>query len=72
MIICSCNVLSDGQLFDAIAQGANRPREVYAACGCKAECGNCTRTILHLIREAQNTVAEAAVAMLPNSCAARA
>ena len=70
MIICSCNVLSDGQLSTAIAQGADRPRDVYAACGCKAECGNCTRTILHLIREARSTVAEAAGAMLPNSCAA--
>jgi bacterioferritin-associated ferredoxin len=72
MIICSCNVLSDGQLSDAIAQGAHRPREVYAACGCKAECGNCARTILTLIREAQSTVTEAVAAMLPNSCAAGA
>lgn len=70
MIICSCNVLSDGQLSTAIAQGAHRPREVYAACGCKAECGNCTRTILTLIREARSSVAEAAGAMLPKSCAA--
>ena len=51
MIICSCNVQSDGQLSDAIAQGADRPRDVYAACGCKAECGCCTATILAMARD---------------------
>jgi bacterioferritin-associated ferredoxin len=25
---------------------------VYAACGCHAQCGRCTRTILGIIREA--------------------
>ena len=53
MIICLCNALTEAQLAEAVAQGASRPRDVYAACDCKAQCGTCTRTILSLIREAQ-------------------
>ena len=51
MIICLCNALTEAQLSDAVGKGAHRPREVYAACDCKAQCGGCTRTILGLIRE---------------------
>ena len=53
MIVCLCNALTDAQLADAVAQGASRPRDVYAACDCKAQCGTCTRMILSMIREAQ-------------------
>jgi bacterioferritin-associated ferredoxin len=51
MIICLCNALTDQQLSDAVVQGARRPRDVYAACACKAQCGTCTRAILCMIRE---------------------
>lgn len=51
MVICSCNVLTDKQVAAAIAAGADRPRDVYAACGCKAECGCCTATILAMVRD---------------------
>ena len=52
MIVCLCNALTDGQLSEAVAQGARRPRDVYAACDGKAQCGTCTRMILAMIREA--------------------
>lgn len=51
MVICSCNVLTDRQIAAAVAGGADRPREVYAACGCKAECGGCTGTVLAMVRD---------------------
>lgn len=51
MILCLCNALTDKQLADAVAKGACRPRDVYAACDCKAQCGTCTRAILRMIRE---------------------
>ena len=51
MYICSCNGLTDAQIKHVIAAGASRPKEVYCACGGQAQCGNCTRTILSLIRE---------------------
>ncbi|MCO6415528.1 (2Fe-2S)-binding protein [Siccirubricoccus sp. KC 17139] len=52
MIVCLCNALTDRQLEQAVAQGARRPREVYAACDCKAQCGTCTRMVLGMIRDA--------------------
>ena len=51
MILCLCNALSDKQVSDAVRQGAARPRDVYAHCACKAQCGTCTRTILSMIRD---------------------
>ena len=51
MVSCSCNRLSDRQVAAAVAAGADRPRDVYAACGCKAECGGCTATILAMVRD---------------------
>lgn len=53
MIVCLCNALTEAQLGEAVAQGASRPREVYAACDCKAQCGTCTRLILAMIRDAK-------------------
>jgi bacterioferritin-associated ferredoxin len=49
--ICLCNGLTDRQIADAIAAGATRPKDVYCACGRQPQCGNCTRTIVSLIRE---------------------
>jgi bacterioferritin-associated ferredoxin len=63
--ICLCNGLTDCRIQQAVAAGAGRPKEVYAACGCKAQCGGCTRTILGLIREGQAPAAGGASAGLP-------
>ncbi|MBK1656916.1 (2Fe-2S)-binding protein [Paracraurococcus ruber] len=52
MYLCFCNGLSDRQLDQAIRGGARRPAEVYAACGCRAQCGRCAGTVLALIRGA--------------------
>lgn len=68
MYICLCNGLTDCCIRQAVAAGAGRPKEVYAACGCKAQCGGCTRGILALIREA----CELAAAGTPPSPVARA
>ena len=51
MYICNCNALTDKQIAAAVAAGAIRPRDVYAVCGCKAECGCCTATILAMVRD---------------------
>lgn len=45
-IICDCNRLTRAAIAAAIAAGARRPTEVYARCGCTAQCGRC----LDLIR----------------------
>jgi bacterioferritin-associated ferredoxin len=47
--ICLCNGLTDGQIARVVAEGAARPREVYAACSCRARCDGCTRAIVSII-----------------------
>jgi len=51
MYVCLCNALTEMEVRRAVQEGACRPREVYAACGCRAQCGGCTRTILGAIRD---------------------
>lgn len=52
MYLCLCNGLSDTRIVEAIRQGARRPRDVYAQCGCRAQCGRCTAAILGVLRGA--------------------
>jgi len=52
MYVCLCNALTDRKLKQAMADsGSATPSEVYAACGCRAQCGNCVRAVLALLRE---------------------
>lgn len=60
MYVCICNGLTDSQIRGAIAAGANRPKEVYAACNCNAQCGCCTGTMLTIIRDQSPAEAQAA------------
>ncbi|PZP44036.1 MAG: (2Fe-2S)-binding protein [Azospirillum brasilense] len=50
MYVCLCNGITDTQVKDAIASGASRCCEIYSKCGCKAQCGTCTRMILAMMR----------------------
>ena len=50
MYVCSCNGLTDAQIQSAIASGAGRTHDVYAACNCRAQCGSCTASILCMLR----------------------
>ena len=52
MYICLCNALTDRRLKEAArATAGQRPSELYAACGCRAQCGNCVRAMLQILRE---------------------
>jgi len=54
MIVCSCNVLSDGDVRTAVSAGQT-PRttgQVYGCLGCSAQCGRCARTIRRIMDEA--------------------
>ncbi len=64
MYVCLCNALTECQVRQAVADGACRPREVYGACGCRAQCGTCVRAVLATIRDA------AAAALAPGGGAA--
>jgi bacterioferritin-associated ferredoxin len=50
--ICICNALTDKRVKQAVVTvNSQRPREVYAACDCRAQCGHCVKTILQMIRD---------------------
>jgi bacterioferritin-associated ferredoxin len=50
--LCLCNALTDRQLKQAAADPTRqRPNDVYAACGCRAQCGACVKAVLGLLRE---------------------
>jgi len=50
MIVCSCNALTNHDIADAVRRGASRPKDVYAAKGCKAQCGNCVPGVVCALR----------------------
>jgi bacterioferritin-associated ferredoxin len=53
VIVCSCNVLSDGQVRSAIATAVSSARmsRVYASLGCAAKCGRCAHTIKIILED---------------------
>ncbi len=52
MYICLCNALTDRKLKQAMTEsGSVTPCEVYAACGCRAQCGKCVKAVLDMLRE---------------------
>jgi bacterioferritin-associated ferredoxin len=51
MIVCSCNVLSDRDVRETVATGAERPSvaSVFRSMGCEAKCGRCVRSIVAIV-----------------------
>jgi bacterioferritin-associated ferredoxin len=49
--VCLCNALTDHQVKRAAAAaGTIKPSTVYAACGCRAQCGQCVKALVALLR----------------------
>ena len=70
MIVCSCNVLSDHDVRDAVHSADDLPRsakQLYGCLGCSAECGRCARTIKGIIDDALGACARACQAGCPHS-----
>jgi bacterioferritin-associated ferredoxin len=62
MIVCSCNVLSDDDVRNAVNASEDLPRnakQIYGCLGCSAECGRCARTIKTIIDDALGACATA-------------
>ena len=74
MIVCSCNVLSDGDVLAACRNpGPDCPRtpaQVYQCLGCRPECGHCARTIRAIMDEALAAVANEAPPCPRGCCSA--
>jgi bacterioferritin-associated ferredoxin len=69
MYICHCNALTDADVRRATEGGACRLREIYAAAGCRAQCGNCTGTMLCLLRSLIGRVEEPLAGAAPSGLA---
>ncbi len=70
MIVCSCNVLSDHDVRNAVSAAEDLPRnakQIYGCLGCSAECGRCARTIKTIIDEALGACAKACCSGCPHS-----
>ena len=55
MIVCSCNILSDGDVKVCLRPGPECPRtpaQVYRCLGCSPNCGRCARTIRAIMDQA--------------------
>jgi len=59
MYVCLCNALTDQHVREAMNNGASRPREIYGACGCVAQCGTCA-TLMRRMLDDQATMRPAA------------
>jgi bacterioferritin-associated ferredoxin len=69
MIVCSCNVLSDEDVRNAVNASEDLPRnakQIYGCLGCSAECGRCARTIKIIIDDALGACAEACQSGCPH------
>jgi bacterioferritin-associated ferredoxin len=50
MIVCLCNALTDRDVRDAAARGADRVALVYRECNCRPDCGKCAREVRDILR----------------------
>jgi bacterioferritin-associated ferredoxin len=70
MIVCSCNVLSDDDIRNAVNASEDLPRnpkQIYGCLGCSAECGRCARTIKTIIDEALGACVDACGSGCPHA-----
>lgn len=68
MIVCSCNVLTDHDVRNAVAKDLPRTAsQVYGCLGCSAECGRCARTIKKIMDEALGACAKSCCSGCPHS-----
>lgn len=52
MYLCICNALTDRKLKEVITQGQSATAaDVYQACGCRAQCGECVKAIKSMLGE---------------------
>ena len=68
MIVCSCNVLSDHDVRNAVAKDLPRSAgQVYGCLGCSAQCGRCATTIRKIMDEALGACAKSCCSGCPHS-----
>jgi bacterioferritin-associated ferredoxin len=71
MIVCSCNVLSDGDVRACLNPGPDCPRtpaQVYRCLSCSPNCGRCATTIRAIMKQALATASSDAAEVCQKGC----
>ena len=51
MYVCNCNGIRERDVRAAIDGGAQRPAEIFRACGSKPQCARCVRDMKKMVEE---------------------
>jgi bacterioferritin-associated ferredoxin len=60
MYVCNCNGIRERQVRAAIAAGAERPAQIFKACGSTAQCARCVCDMRKLLDEGRESLRYAA------------
>jgi len=60
LYVCNCNGIRERQVQTAIEAGADRPRDIFAAHNCQAQCAKCVCDMRRMIQDAREIFALAA------------
>jgi len=60
LYVCNCNGIREREVRQAIAAGARRPRDVFAASQCKPQCAKCVCEMRQMIDESHEALRYAA------------
>lgn len=60
LYVCNCNGLRQRDVAQAIDAGAIRPKEIFAAHQCQAQCAKCVCEMRQMIQESQISYSMAA------------
>lgn len=60
MYVCNCNGIRARDVQAAIDCGAKRPKDIFTAQGCQAQCAKCVCEMREMIQESRQAFAMAA------------
>ena len=60
MYVCNCNGIREREVRAAIAQGADRPAEVFRRCGAQPQCAKCVCDMRRMIQASEEALRHAA------------
>ncbi|RVU32436.1 bacterioferritin-associated ferredoxin [Neptunomonas marina] len=67
MFVCICNGITDGDIRQALSEGATSVRDLHRELGVGNCCGKCTRTARDVLREHQS-LSESAYQLAYEAC----
>jgi bacterioferritin-associated ferredoxin len=60
MYVCNCNGIREREVRAAIEAGANRPAQIFKACGAQARCARCVCDMREMLDQSQDALRFAA------------